>query len=246
MNHWSNHMIVLLLNKRPNLWSALIPLLLFTGCPATHTITPPDVQRFEKYVLSQALRDSLKAGRLTPGMPYFVAEQLFAQWDEKEKKIPVASVGSTQELLNREGWDRIFVDPNVQVYMLNVNTGRNKITLWFRNPTYYAMNVSARDTLFLFSKGDTTSSLIASLQSSILLKAVDSLPGFSRKDTLYGEIHFTENTQTDLSASYWYMLQVLRDSRTVRVLPVSFEFYPIERIELDGKLVSSYHWKEMP
>jgi hypothetical protein len=220
-----------------------LPVLLFTGCPATHGIATPDTARFEKYVLSPSLRDSLRAGKLTPGMPYFVAAELFAQWDEKEKKIPVASVGSTQELLNREGWDRIYVDPGIKVYMLNVKTANSRVTLWYRNPTFYAMNVSWKDTLFLASQNNTAAAVIGGILTSSLLRVTDSLEGFSRSDTLYGEVHYVENTQSDLPVSYWYMLQLLRDNKTVKVLPVSFEYYPIERIELDGNPVTSYQWR---
>ncbi|MCW8960963.1 MAG: hypothetical protein OQK29_05320, partial [Ignavibacteriaceae bacterium] len=89
------------------------------GCTHYPVIQEPDTQTFNQTVHSPSLRDSLRNGKLTAGMPYFVVNQLFNNYSDglKEIKIPVATLGSKQRLEEEEGWGRKYVDPNVKVFL---------------------------------------------------------------------------------------------------------------------------------
>jgi hypothetical protein len=215
------------------------------GCSTVNKITQPDYSEFEKVVASPALRDSLRQGKLAPGMPYFIAEILFSKWQVR-KHIPVASVGSKQELQEVEGWGRQYLDPNIRVFMEEYNTDVGTLTLWYQYPDFYRMNVSAGDTLYVFSKGRVFSSLIGCLRSSDAIRVKDTLKTVPKGDTLYCEIHYVENPRSPSTISYWYLMKMLSDGQTFALLPPNFRFYPIDQIELEGHPKPSFLWSKLP
>jgi hypothetical protein len=223
----------------------LLLALVVMGCSTANKMTQPDFNEFEKVVASTSLRDSLRQGKLVPGMPYFVAETLFSNWQVR-RHIPVASVGSKQELKEVEGWGRQYVDPNIRVFMEEYNTDVGTLTLWYQYPDFYRMNVSAGDTLYVFSKGRVFSSLVGCLRSSDAIRVKDTLKTVPKGDTLYCEIHFVENPRSPLNSSYWYLMRLLSDSQTFTLMPPSFRFYPIDQIELEGDRVPSFQWSKLP
>ena len=109
------------MNKRSQLilFFSFIFILLQIGCTNYPVIQEPDIQMFNETVHSQSLRDSVAAGKLTSGMPRLVLNQLFENWSDnlKETKIPVASLGSKQRLVEVEGWNRQYVDPNISILL---------------------------------------------------------------------------------------------------------------------------------
>lgn len=226
--------------------NVLLPaVLVVMGCSSTNKITQPDYDEFERVVASTALRDSLRQGKLAPGMPYFVAENLFSKWQVR-RHIPVPSVGSKQELKEVEGWGRQYMDPDIRVFMEEYNTDAGTLTLWYQYPDFFRMNVSANDTLFVFSKGRALSSLIGCLRSSDAIRVKDTLRIVPKGDTLYCEIHYVDNPRSPSTISYWYLMKMLSDGQTFALLPLNFRFYPIDQIELEGNRVSSFLWSKLP
>lgn len=90
---------------------AFLFIVLIIGCTEYPVIGDPNTERFYQTVQSPALQDSLANGKLTPGMPYFVASELFNSWTPgiMETKIPVASLGSKQRLEEVEGLGKAYV-----------------------------------------------------------------------------------------------------------------------------------------
>ena len=220
-------------------------VFLATGCSSRYEISKPDYNKFEKVVASPALRDSLRQGKLVPGMPYFVAETLFSKWKVR-RHIPVPSIGSKQELREVEGWGRLYVDPNIRVFMEEYKTDDGTLTLWYQFPDFYRMNVSANDTLFVYSKDRVVSSVIRCLRSTDAIRVKDTLSSVPQGDTLYAEIHYVENPKSPSNISYWYLLRLLSDAQTFTLIPPSFRFYPIEQIEVEGNRVASFQWSKLP
>ncbi len=216
-----------------------------SGCSESYHVTRPDVSRFEKTVASPPLRDSLQAGKIVSGMPYFVAANIFSQWDGR-RKTPVPSVGSRQELQEFEGWRRQLLDPNIRVYVDEYETDHGTLSLWYQFPNFYRMNISTNDTLIVFSHGRTFSSVIQCIRSSDMLTVKDKLSRLSDEDSLYAEIHFVENPGRGSNTTYWYLLNILSDNKTFSLRPLSFEYYPIEWIELNGSPVTSFEWRKLP
>ncbi len=226
-------------------WGILCGFLLLAGCSASNHITPPDSDRFEKFVVSAALRDSLRAGKLTSGMPYFVAAKIFSQWRAR-KQVPVPGIGSRQELQEFEGWHRQFSDPNIRVFVDEYETVHGNLSLWYQFPDFYRMRVSVNDTLVVFSRGRRFSSVVQCMRGPDMLTVKDKLSALSDEDTLYAEIHFVENPDRASNISYWYLLKVLSDAKTFALRPPSFEYYPIEWLELNDTPVTSFDWRTLP
>ncbi len=131
-------------------------LLLQIGCTQYPAIQDPDKEMFNQTVYSTALRDSISAGKLTEGMPWFVVDQLFEHWKTRsnirEIQIPVASLGSKQRLLEEEGWNRVWVEHKQNTYLDQYETSKGKLSVWYVRPDFYTMDVSDRDTLCIFSE----------------------------------------------------------------------------------------------
>ena len=75
-------------------------ILALVGCTQYPVLMEPDTERFDQTIYSNTLRDSLLIGKLIPGMPYYVVDQLFSNYSEgmKEVRVPVATPGSKQRL----------------------------------------------------------------------------------------------------------------------------------------------------
>ena len=123
------------------LFFSLIFILLQIGCANYPVILEPDVQMFNETVHSQSLRDSIAEGKLTSGMPRFVLNQLFENWSDNlvETKIPVASLGSKQRLVEVEGWNSQYVDPNISILLDKYDTPAGYLYVWYQRPNFYAI-----------------------------------------------------------------------------------------------------------
>ena len=219
-------------------------LLIQIGCTKYPVMQEPDVQVFNKTVFSTSLRDSLQNGKLTKGMPYFVVEQIFKNWSSsiEETKIPVAGLGSKQHLEESEGWNRKYVDPNSKVFLDKYETPNGTLYLWYQRPDFYTMDVSARDTLFLFLKDTLFSSVINCLNSSSVLTTKDSLPQIPVHKSFYAEVHYSNHPWRDIS--YWYRIEILSNARTFKLDNINYELYPVELIEFNNEPVSSFNWRK--
>jgi hypothetical protein len=218
-------------------------ILLINGCAQNRIIQEPDIDRFNQTVHSPALRDSLLAGKLTPGMPHFVVSQLFGEWttSNMELKIPVASLGSKQRLEEVEGWGRVYVDPDIKVFLDKYETENGNLYVWYQRPDFYTMDVSARDTLCIFLEDTVICSVIKYLNKSKTLTVRDSLPQVPRKTNLYAEIIYQEHGWREVSR--WYTIQILKNHKSFTLKDLNYETYPIELLEFNGEPVSSLKWR---
>jgi hypothetical protein len=227
---------------RLQIGGALLYFFLCGGCIMkeelkTSNVQAPNLARFDSTVAAPALRDSLRQNKLLPGMPYFVVAQLFAAWDDGAKKIPVVSVGRRQPLQ----LDRDLNALHTQIFLDEYETPQGKLSLWYQFPDFYRMNVSAGDTLFIFGPNQVRHSTIAYLLDRFRLKVKNPLSNLSAGQPVYGEIHHYD--EADRQSSYWYALMPEADGMTFTLESTDFELYPIERLELDGKLITSFQWK---
>lgn len=221
----------------------LLFIVLINGCTEYPAIQEPDMDRFNQTVHSPALRDSLLAGKLTTGMPYFVTSQLFEGWTPSimEIKIPVASLGSKQRLRETEGLGRDYVDPDIRVFLDEYETEKGKLYVWYQRPDFYTMDVSARDTLCIFLEDTVICSVIKYLTKSSVLTIKDSLPQVSSAKNIYAEVRYKNHSWR--KSSYWYALKILNHGRTFKIKALNFEIYPVEFLEFNGKSVSSFNWR---
>ena len=233
------------LHVRSKVLGCVMVALVSAGCWESYHVTRPDVSRFEKTVASPSLRDSLGAGKLVSGMPYFVAADIFSQWGGR-RKTPVPGVGSRQELQEFEGWNRQFMNPAIRVFVDEYKTESGTLCLWYQYPDFYRMRVSVNDTLVVFMPHRTFSSVIQCIRNSDMLTVKDKLNRLSDDDTLYAEIHYVENPDRPSNVSYWYLLRILSDGKTFALRSPSFEYYPIEWMELNSTPVTSFDWRRLP
>ena len=228
-----------------NFFLVYLVIVLVTGCTHYPVIQEPDSQMFSQTVHSSALRDSLRDGKLTAGMPYFVVNQLFNNYSDglKEIKIPVATLGSKQRLEEEEGLGRKYVDPNIKVFLDKYETSEGKLYVWYQRPDFYSMDVSWKDTLCIFYNDSVYCSAVNYLYKSTLLTVKDSLPQLPADTVLYGEIRYTDHQWREVS--YWYNLQILSNAKTFRLGDTNYEMYPIEFLEFNNEPVSSFKWREV-
>ena len=147
-------------------------LLLLAGCANNYPLLRhPDIAKFDSTVVSSAMRDSLRHGKLVPGMPYFVALQIFDAW-RVDRQVPVPSLGSKQRLREVEGWGREFMDPTIQVFFDQYRTKNGKLTLWYQFPDFYRVGVSEGDTLFVFWQDSVSHSVVQCLLDPLRLNTV--------------------------------------------------------------------------
>lgn len=218
-------------------------IIVLIGCTQHQMMQEPDIDRFNQTVHSPALRDSLLAGKLTPGMPYFVVSKLFGDWttSNMEIKIPAASLGSKQRLEEVEGWGRVYVDPDIKLFLDKYETENGKLYVWYQRPDFYTMDVSARDTLCIFLEDTVICSVIKYLNKSKTLTVRDSLPQVPLKTNLYAEIRYHEHGWREVTR--WYTIQILKNHKSFTLKDLNYETYPIELIEFNGEPVSSFNWR---
>lgn len=223
----------------------LLVLLLQVGCAHYPALQEPDIQKFNKIVVSEPLRDSLINGKLTAGMPWFVVNQLFNNYESsaKEVKIPVASLGSKQRLEEDEGWSRKYVDPNINTFLDEYETSEGKLYVWYQRPDFYSMDVSQRDTLCVFYNDTIYCSVINYLNKSTVLTVKDSLVQIPIDTSLFAEIRYNDHPWREVS--YWYNIQILSNAKTFRLGDTNYELYPIEFLEFNNEPVSSFKWREV-
>jgi hypothetical protein len=179
------------------------------------------------------------------GMLRFVVHQLFYNYDSGSKEIiiPVATLGSKQRLEEEEGWNRKYVDPNINVFLDKYETSEGRLYVWYQRPDFYRMDVSARDTLCVFYEDTVYCSVINYLNKSSVLTVRDSLPQIPVRTNLYAEIRYNDHPWREVS--YWYNIEILSNAKTFKLGETNFEFYPIELLELNNEPVSSFKWREV-
>ncbi len=225
--------------------SVFLIIVLITGCTHYPAIKEPYAQKFDSTVYSENLRDSLKEGKLTAGMPYFVVSQLFSDWTGglQELKIPVASPGSKQRLEETEGWGRKYVDPNIKFFLDEYDTPKGKLYVWYTRPDFYTMDVSAQDTLCVFYEDTVMCSPISYLNNSTVLTSKDSFPQIPVHTGLYAEIRYKEHQWRKVS--YWYSIELLSNEKSFKLDDTGYDLYPIELLEFDNEPVTSFKWREI-
>ena len=121
------------------------------GCSHYPVLQEPDIQKFKQIVSSELLRDSLLNGKLTVRMPRNVVTKLFGNYDSgsKEVTIPVATLGGKQRLEER-GWNRKYVDPNINVFLNRYETSEGRLFVWYQRPDFYRMDVFSSRYLLCF------------------------------------------------------------------------------------------------
>jgi hypothetical protein len=230
------------------LLAGLALLLLEMNCSTCKAARKPDAARFGRAVASKSLREALAAGRLLPGMPYFIVTELFPDCG-CPKKRQVACVGCRGRIDDAEGWGRHASPPNLQIYYDEYRTKAGKLGVWYRYPDFYGMEVRAGDEIRIFSKTDTASdafgSKIHSLLNEDMVRLKNKVPEGFKADTIYGEIRYADNPHFPSGISNWYLMKLVNDS-TVALRTPSYPFYPLMHLELDGEPVPSFQWGGEP
>ncbi|HVO75689.1 MAG TPA: hypothetical protein VMT35_16780 [Ignavibacteriaceae bacterium] len=221
----------------------LVQSFVHITCTSVPFADEPDITSFRNQVGNTSLLDSLMKGKLTPGMPYYIAEEIFKEWPEnlKKTKIPVASLGSKQELEETEGWGRIYSDPDIRIFMDEYETKKGKLKIWYQFPDFYRLDVSGGDSLFVFLDDTVFSSPVSALRKARVLSIKDSFPQIPRSKNLYSEIHYTDHPWRKIS--YWYTLNILSDGKTFMLKDLNYKIYPIELLELNDEPVTSFSWR---
>jgi hypothetical protein len=203
----------------------------------------PDISSFKNQAGNTGLVDSLMKGKLTAGMPYYVAEEIFKNWPEnlKETKIPVASLGSRQRLEETEGWGRIYSDPDIRIFMDEYETKKGKLTIWYQFPDFYRLDVSGGDTIVIFLGDTILSSPVYGLRNSRVISIADTFLQIPRNKNLYSEIHYNDHPWRKIS--YWYTLNALSGGQTFMLKDLNYKIYPIELLEFNDEPVSSFKWR---
>lgn len=195
----------------------------------------PDIGQFKKSVYSQTLIDSIQHNVLTVGMPYFVVREIFMNCDG-DTVIPVASIGSRQKLDEHEGLFSHFHDEGIEVYLDRYKTEQGTLLVWYGNPTFYRLNIMAKDTMYVFGENGIDTARVLYLLKPFTLcleknTSITSIP--------YAEIHHREQNG---QVSYWYNLSMI-DSNVISLNPQKKSQYPIYRLELNNDEITSFRWK---
>ena len=210
-------------------------LLLASCCPVCMTGTP-DQAVFEKAVLSQALRDSLKNNTLTLGMPYSAVRMVFPGCIP-DKSIQVAASGHRQELLETEGMYSTFQDANIQTFVNKFKTSQGDLYIWYGNVDFYKAGISAGDSVVLYSASNIIPAHVTSLLTSQKFRTELTLT--KGMAIPYAEIYAHDGAA---SVSYWYDLSV-SGTDTIKQKTQSTPNYPILHMELGKTVITSFHWK---
>jgi hypothetical protein len=228
--------------------AGLALLSMETSCTTCRAARKPDCGRFNRVVASKSLRDSLAAGKLLPGMPYFIVTEIFPDCD-CPKKRQVACVGCRGRIDDSEGWGRHASPPNLQIYYDEYPTAGGRLGVWYKYPDFYGMEVTAGDEIRLFPRADTVreafDSRIQYLVNQDMVRLRTRVPDAFRADTLYGEVRYAENDRFPSGVSNWFLLKLVDDS-TLALRTPSFPYYPIMRLELNGEPVASFQWRSEP
>jgi hypothetical protein len=220
------------------MWVCLVGVmaLLATSCVSRHCLYgEPNRNRFQKLVRSPSLIDSLQQHVLTQGMPYFVVQDVFGDCDG-DTDIPVASIGSRQKLDETEGLFSHFHDPGIEVYLARYATERGDLLVWYGNPTFYRSKVMTRDTMYVFGQNGIDTTGILCLLNPFTLRLERKWPVNS---VSHAEIRHREQNK---EISYWYNLSMV-DSNVIALNPQKKSEYPIYRLELNNKQITSFNWK---
>lgn len=224
----------------PGLLSALPLIMLMAGCfGGAHAIHSPDREMFYANISSPDLRAAFDEARLSPGMPYFVLDQLFTEWKNDRHRF-VPGVGSRQELREEEGWGRIYQDPHIKTCMKEFKTKNGTVTVWYEYPDFYRTDVNAGDTLAVFWDDSVMTSPIFCLLQSRCLIVTDSLAGLPADTFFSADIRHVDNPRYEVS--HWYRLEA-DDPATFYLTPTGFDLYRIEAIEVDGKPAEFFLWR---
>lgn len=206
----------------------------YLSCTSNCLFKDPDLQKFNSLVSSKSIQDSLKHKIITVGMPYFVIEDVFTDC-KRERGIPVASIGSQQELLESEGLGRVYHNPSLKTYLDIYNTSKGVLKIWYGYFTFYSLEVERNDLILFYNK--------ETIDTAKILYLIE--PGRLRIDKnlnydliQYSEIHHKEQTG---KVTFWYDVSIM-DSNVV-LNPGGMDYYPIYRMELDNKEVKSFHLK---
>jgi hypothetical protein len=200
---------------------------------ATHA---PDIAAFDKIVLSQAFRDSIRNNTLTVGMPYSAVRMVFGGCGS-DTSIQVAALGHRQELIEHEGLYSTSQDPNIQVFLNTYKTPQGDLYIWYGNMNFYKAGISANDSAVLYSSSGILPAHVSSLVSS--QKFCTDRKLIKGTAIPYAEIYSHDDATV---VSYWYDLSV-SDSVTVRQKTQSTPNYPVIHMELGTTVVTSFHWK---
>ncbi len=222
------------------LFVILALMISIIGCSgAGHTIQSPNRDYFYSNISSPDLRAAFDQARLSPGMPYFVVDQLFAEWQNDQPRF-VPGIGSRQELHEEEGWGRVYQDPWIKTCMKEFKTDAGTVAIWYEYPDFYLTHVKANDTLVVFREDTALASPISCLKNARYLSVTNSLDGLSPDTFFSAEIRHVDNPR--YKVSHWYRLEA-DDPTTFYLKPTGFDLYRIEWIEIDGKPVDYFLWR---
>jgi hypothetical protein len=219
------------------------PYFININCTSYPLLNKPDIIEFKNLAINSALIDSLAQGKISAGMPYYIIEEIFKNWPDnlKKTKIPVASLGSKQHLIEIEGWGRAYVDPDIKIFMDEYETERGKLNIWYQFPDFYRMDISSGDTLIIFMQDTVLSSVISDLKKARVISVTDVFKNLPRNKNLFGEIRYQEHPWR--KTSYWYNLRVLSDGKTFLLKDLNYETYPIELLEFNDEPTTSFNWR---
>lgn len=205
------------------------------SCSSDCVYKEPDLLRFDSVVSSTSFRQNLRNGIISVGMPNYVIRNILERCID-ETGIQVASIGSTQKLLEKDPLGFVYQDPNIQIYLDIYNTSQGKLYVWYMNPTFYSLKTEKGESILLFHKDTIDTAKILYLTNRNRLRIDKDLD----LDTVqYSEIHHRTHY---IDVSYWYKLTV-KDS-VVNLITIGNDYYPVYRMNLDNKKVESFNYRK--
>jgi hypothetical protein len=222
---------------------AIVILAMISGgcasCFRTYDrVAAPDSAAFMQLVPFPALREAFLRGELAKGMPLLVFEQVFPG---ASRRIPVASVGTRQELEQAEGMTGDAVDPSIKVWMREQHTSKGTVRVWYRFQDLHRMEIEERDVVRLCPASSSTISdtfSVEYIRKDRVLRLTRATP-FTAADTLTAEI--TQRHDARVS-TYWYR-RVRCVGATLQLLDDDPRYYPLLQIEVNGEKDTPFSWR---
>lgn len=223
-------------------------LFLISCCAPPPALQRPDTSVFAQRVAIPELVDSLRAGALCPGMPYFVVREIFASYTDDchaDTARQVTGLGSRQSLRESEGWNRVYADPDRQVFLDTYEVPEGTLTIWYQKPDFYAMDVRRNDRICFHAGDSAYCADIAFLahRRALMLRQVLTLPEGSPETVSAVIIH---DDHAWREKSWWTGISLLGGGERLTLTSIPHTLYPVELLELNGNRISSYRWSRQP
>ncbi len=204
-------------------------------------VAAPDSLSFTRVVPFPELRDAYAHGTLAPGMPVSVLAQVFP---EEQHRVPVASVGSRQELEQAEGMTGDAVDPSIKVWMQEHRTERGTVRAWYRYQDFHRMEIETGDIVTLYRADDTATAGEPTIDTVQYIEHDHKLMlthpvAFAPTDTLTMSIKLHH----DARQTTWWYRRVRCNGARMTLLDDNPAYYPLLQFEVNGEKSTPFSWR---